>query len=92
MAALIQYHGDGVQTELVHLEYAEICAAIELEKCESSDTVEEIQAHWLTILSSHWLYNLEINGQHQRKQISSVHRRLYGHILTMVGQRSCILL
>ena len=65
MAALIQYHGDGVQTELVQLEYAEICAAIELEKCESSDTVEEIQAHWLTILSSHWLYNLEINGQHQ---------------------------
>lgn len=32
MAALIEYHGDGVQTELVRLEYAEICAAIEMEK------------------------------------------------------------
>ena len=49
MAALIQYHGDGVQTELVQLEYAEICAAIELEKCESSDRVKGDQIHWLTI-------------------------------------------
>ena len=32
MAALIQYHGDGVETELVRLEYTEICAAIELDK------------------------------------------------------------
>ena len=36
LAALIEYHGDGEQTELVRLEYAEICAAIELEKCMSS--------------------------------------------------------
>lgn len=38
MAALIQYHGDGVETELVRLEYAEICAAIDLEKSTGNTT------------------------------------------------------
>lgn len=32
MAALIRYHGDGEETELVRLEYEEICAAIAQEK------------------------------------------------------------
>lgn len=32
MAALTKYHGDGEETEMVKLEYAEICAAIEHEK------------------------------------------------------------
>lgn len=32
MDALRKYHGDGEETELVKLEYAEICAAIEQEK------------------------------------------------------------
>jgi type VI protein secretion system component Hcp len=32
MAALKKYHGDGEETEMVRLEYAEICAAIEHEK------------------------------------------------------------
>lgn len=32
MAALTKYHGDGEETEMVRLEYAEICAAIEHEK------------------------------------------------------------
>ena len=32
MAALIRYHGDGEETELVKLEYQEICAAIQQEK------------------------------------------------------------
>ncbi|KAH6723180.1 general substrate transporter [Leptodontidium sp. MPI-SDFR-AT-0119] len=45
MAALIQYHGDGVQTELVQLEFAEICAAIELEKSTGSTT-------WKSMVSS----------------------------------------
>lgn len=42
MAALIQYHGDGVQTELVQLEFAEICAAIDLEKCKHFSPVAKI--------------------------------------------------
>lgn len=33
LKALTRYHGDGELTELVELEYNEICAAIEHEKC-----------------------------------------------------------
>ncbi|RDW59092.1 hypothetical protein BP5796_12016 [Coleophoma crateriformis] len=44
-AALIKYHGDGVETELVKLEYEEICAAISLEK-ELGNTT------WMSMISS----------------------------------------
>jgi hypothetical protein len=35
LEALTRYHGEGVKTELVELEYEEIRAAIEQEKCKS---------------------------------------------------------
>lgn len=35
LEALTRYHGEGVKTELVELEYEEIRAAIEQEKCRS---------------------------------------------------------
>lgn len=35
--ALKRYHGNGEETELVKLEYREIRAAIDLEKCKYSD-------------------------------------------------------
>ncbi|KFY71215.1 hypothetical protein V499_08577 [Pseudogymnoascus sp. VKM F-103] len=38
MAALKRYHGDGEETELVKLEYEEICAAIHMEKASGNTT------------------------------------------------------
>ncbi len=91
MAALIQYHGDGVQTELVQLEYAEICAAIELEKCKYHHSIflHDFEANPSRSNRSH---NLEIDGQYERQSLPSFHRPLHGYLLPMVWQWPSFLL
>lgn len=59
LEALTRYHGEGVKTELVELEYEEIRAAIEQEKRESSVNLLAV-----TLLTNHSIrqHDLEIHG------------------------------
>lgn len=62
LEALTRYHGEGVKTELVELEYEEIRAAIEQEKCQlfllKSRVVQLLTAF------SVWTNDMEVHGQH----------------------------
>jgi hypothetical protein len=61
LEALTRYHGEGVKTELVELEYEEIRAAIEQEKRQ---LFLKYPAGSLLIAFSVWTNDMEVHGQH----------------------------
>lgn len=87
MAALKQYHGEGEETELVHLEFEEINAAIAQEKCEFLAATSNSKSKLTEYLHSVAGHNLEVAALHEGKSLQTILDFLHGNVLSVVWER-----